>query len=119
MDASVTLVCPSHWIVEKMGLKWNGVEGEWCTGTPRRVIFRDPSAHTPGPTALVASRKDLERFLVDEGCTIVWFISGTKWVIGGEWDRKPTGRRLISGAVRLRRGSLVGSVRSWLETPAR
>ena len=119
MDESVTLVCPSHWIVEKLGLKWNGVEGEWCGGTPRRTIFRDPSAHTPGPTALLASRKDMERFLVEEDCTIVWFISETKWVIGGGLlHGKPTGRRLISGAMRLRRGSLVGDVRSWLETPA-
>jgi hypothetical protein len=118
MDASVTLACPSHWIFEKMGLKWNGVEGEWCGGTPCHTIFRDPSAQTPGPTALLASRRDLERFLVKEGCTVMWIISGTKWVIGGGFvNRKPSGRRLISGAMRLQRGLLIGEVRSWLETP--
>jgi hypothetical protein len=120
MDESVTLLCPSHWIVEKMGLRWNGVEGEWCGGSPCRTVFRDPSAHAPGPTVLLASRNDLEQFLREQGCALIWIITGTKWAIGGGFlGRKPTGRRLISGAIRMKRNSLSDSVRSWLELPRR
>jgi hypothetical protein len=120
MDAAVRLICPSHWIVERMHLQWNGVEGEWCSGIPCRTIFRDPSARMPGPSALLASRKDLERFLKDEDCTIIWFVSGTKWAIGGgSFNRKPTGRRLVSGAIQLAQGGLFASVHSRLETPRR
>jgi len=118
MDESITLVSPSHWITEKMRLEWNGVEGEWCRGSPRRTVFRDPSAHALGPTVLLASRKDIEQFLHEQGCALIWVVTGTKWVLGGDSLRsKPTGRRLMSGAIRIKRGSLSGDVRSWLELP--
>jgi hypothetical protein len=67
---------------------------------------------------LLASRNDLEQFLREQGCALIWIITGTKWIIGGDFlGRKPTGRRLMSGALRMKRGSLSGDVRSWLELP--
>jgi hypothetical protein len=119
MDESVTLPSPAHWIVEKMGLKWNGVEGEWCVGTPCRTIFSDPSAQSPGPTALLGHRKELEHFLEEQHCSVVWIITGTKWALGGGMGRRPTGRRLISGAACMSDGKVRGGVRSWLEVPRR
>jgi len=117
MDESVTLPSPAHWLVKEMGLRWSGIEGDWCTGTPYRTVFSDPSAHSPGPTVLLASRNDLEQFLREHGCVLIWIITGTKWAIGGGFLVEPTGRRLIMGALRMNRRSISGEVKSWLELP--
>lgn len=116
MDESVTLACPSHWIVQKMRLEWKGIEGEWCGGSPCRTVFVDPSARAPGPTVLLASRNDLEKLLNEQGCELIWIVTGTKRAIEGDFlDRKPIGRRLMNGALRMKRGSISGDVRSWLD----
>jgi hypothetical protein len=116
MDESIRLVCPSHWIVEKMSLRWNGVEGEWCGSSSGRPIFRDPSARRYGPSALLARRTEFEAFLNDQGCSLIWIISGTKWALGGRsLNTRSAGRNLISGALQMKGGKISGKVKSGLE----
>jgi hypothetical protein len=115
MDRSIRLACPSPWIVQKMGLRWNGVEGEWCGGNPCRVMFRDPSARASGPGVLLASQEHLNQFLQEEGCALIWVVTGSKWVAGGRFTHKAVGRRWLSGAILMNGDTFSGEIRSSLE----
>ena len=77
IDDGVSLHLPSRWLVEKMALRWNGEDGRWFT-TDGKLAMEDPTAREVGPSAFVASRDPLVRFLDDNDLAIVWALGGER-----------------------------------------
>jgi hypothetical protein len=66
-------------IVKRMGLQWNGIEGQFFGSTGRLVAF-DPSVSSAGPHALLIRRETFIGFLRNEGYEIIWFLlAGSKY----------------------------------------
>jgi hypothetical protein len=84
-DCSVTenidICTPSKWLVDHLGLFWQGTEGEYHSRGGQLVVF-DPSVRNPGPGALLVNRDILRACLEDEGCELFWIINGEKNIFG-------------------------------------
>jgi hypothetical protein len=84
-DCSVTeniAICtPSKWLVDHLGLSWQGTEGEYYSHDGQLVAF-DPSICNPGPGALLVKRDTLLTCLEDEGCELFWIVSAEKNIFG-------------------------------------
>jgi len=90
-----------RFIVEGMGLRWNGVEGSFFD-TQGHLIAFDPSVKQAGPRALLIKEEPFLHFLDRANCNFFWTFSGEKQIIGGhimspkDWK----GRLELSGVYR-------------------
>lgn len=112
IDETIRICLPAKWIVDSMGLRWNGVEGQFFDHRGRLIAF-DPSVKTPGPGALLINRDVFLKFLNDNGYDILWTIIGEKNIIGGRilqdnWK----GRLELSGAYRIHENKVDGAITS-------
>ncbi len=105
INESIGIYLPTKWLSDRMGLRWNGVNGiEGCFFDPKDTLIAfDPSIKTSGPGALVVNRDAFLKFLNDNGYDILWTVLGEKNIVGGRMSREDwKGRLELSGAYRMR-----------------
>ena len=110
IDNTIYIYLPCKWIVERMSLRWNGVEGHFFDDKGNLVAF-DPSIKVSGPGALLVNRDAFLKFLDDNGYDIFWTILGEKYIIGGRMrpeDHK--GYLEISGVYRICENKIEGAI---------
>jgi hypothetical protein len=110
-EQTFQLFLPGAWIVDKMGLRWNGKEGQFFDASGELVAL-DPAVHFPGPNALLIRKGAFLKFLKSEGYEILWFLLGAKQTLGGYAGPKDwPGELQISGAFRVQDDKVVGKIR--------
>ncbi len=108
---------PGAWIVKKMGLKWNGMEGRYFDLTGTLVAF-DPAVCYEGPHALLIRKEALTTFLRREEYEIIWFVLGAKQILGGGWAPKDwPGELQMSGVYRVKQDTISGKLRPTVIPP--
>ena len=68
---------PVKFIVEKMNLNWNGVEGHFFDEAGELIAF-DPSIKEDGKLALLVRKDKFQEFLNKNGLSIFWTVTGEK-----------------------------------------
>lgn len=107
---NINISLPCKWLVDRMGLQWNGVEGHLFNDKGNLIAF-DPSVRMPGLGALLMNREALLKFLNETGYDILWTVLGEQRIIGGRMSSEDwKGRLEISGAFRIRAGQLEGKI---------
>ena len=117
VDNAINIPLPCKWFVDRLDLRWNGVEGRLFDEEGNLIAF-DPSVRTPGSSALLINRDAFLKFLNDNDYEILWTILSEKQIIGGrisgdDWK----GRLEISGAFRIRAGQLEGKINPKFVSP--
>jgi hypothetical protein len=108
---------PGAWIVKKMGLQWNGIEGRFFDSAGTLVAF-DPALSYAGPHALLIRKEAFISFVKEQGYEIIWFLLGGKQILGGGWDRKDwPGELQISGVYRVKTDRVSGKLRPKIIKP--
>lgn len=112
IDETLRIYLPAKWLVERMGLRWNGAEGHFFDDRGNLIAF-DPSIRSPGPGALLINRGVFLKFLSDNDYDILWTIHGEKNIIGGmishdNWK----GRLELNGAYRIHENKVNGAINS-------
>lgn len=110
LDESVRIGLPTKSLVDGMGVKWTGVEGQLEDGNGRVTVF-DPSVFESGPQSVLVRADALRDYLSKNELDIVWTLLGEKQMIGGDHhdrDNHP-GWLQISGAYKLASNGIVGS----------
>ena len=105
LDDTVRGFVPSPYLVQALGLSWNGREFEYEDGGSCRVIW-DPTAKEAGPPVLMIERGHLIQLLQDKRLAIVWTILGEKQVLGSIFGKARGDRLEIYGAVSLEGGDV-------------
>jgi hypothetical protein len=113
VDDTIGIDLPARWLVEKMKLSMNGRRGDFCDANGMVVAF-DPSAHEPGPAALLIRRESLLEFLDSSDCRLFWTIRGEKNIYppGLASRSQWLGRLAIDGAYTISNGVIRGSLHS-------
>lgn len=104
-DAISTLYLPSHLVVRGCRLTWTGVGADYVDASSRIAAF-DPSAHEPGPNALLLRLDLLEKYLSEHDLEMCWAVTGEKQSVGA--FGQPYGWLQFQGAYVLRDGNLEG-----------
>ncbi|PKL64951.1 MAG: ATP-binding protein [Methanomicrobiales archaeon HGW-Methanomicrobiales-3] len=99
---------PSAWLINKMNLSWNGVEGKWYNNKGELIAF-DPSVNTQGPHSLLVNKKIFRSFLTKNGYDIFWALLGEKNIFIGA---PPASRLNITGSYRMVDDEVVGTKKS-------
>ena len=120
-DCSVTdtinIMIPVKFIMQRMGLRWRGSEGEFANAAGNVVAF-DPSVKNPGPSALLISVEAFEDFLRNEDCELFWMLLGEKQMVGGHMSSTNwKGRLEMSGAFCRSRNGVEGIVNTKYVSP--
>ena len=71
------LKLPTKFIIEKMNLNWNGVEGHFFDTDGELVVF-DPSVKEKGNISLLIRKDKLQKFLNENNLSIFWTLRGEK-----------------------------------------
>ncbi len=110
ISGNINIYLPAKWLVDGMGLRWNGVEGHLFEEKGDLIAF-DPSIRVSGPGALLINRDALIKFLDENGYDILWTIIGEKDILGGKSSPdKFKGRLEISGAYRIYEDKVEGLI---------
>ena len=109
-DAISTLYLPSHLVVLGCRLTWTGVGADYVDASSVMAAF-DPSAHQPGPNALLLRLDLLERYLSEHNLEMCWAVTGEKQSTGT--FGQPYGWLQFQGAYVLRNGNPIGKSK-WL-----
>ncbi len=78
---NIAVCTPSKWLVDRLGLSWQGTEGQYRFHNGELVAV-DSSVCNPGPGALLVNRDILLACLEDEGWELFWIVSGEKNIFG-------------------------------------
>ena len=109
VDDAIHIYLPAKWIVDRMELSWNGIEGSFFDQDSKLIAF-DPSVRAPGPGALLIKKEAFLKFLNANGYEILWTVLGEKNILGSASSREEwPGRLEISGAYRLEQEKVTGS----------
>ena len=102
IEETVHVYLPCKRIADMMGLRWNGIEGQFIDAQGRLIAI-DPSVHSKGPGALLIRREPFLAYLEENGLEILWVITGEKLIITGNalGDKDWVGRLNILGVYRL------------------
>jgi hypothetical protein len=68
---------PTKFIVEKMNLNWNGVEGHFFDKNGELIAF-DPSLKEKGNTSFLIRKDKFQQFLNENNLSIFWILRGEK-----------------------------------------
>jgi len=113
VDETIGIDLPARWLVEKMKLSMKGRRGDFCDASGVIVAF-DPSAHEPGPAALLIRKQSLLEFLASSGHRVCWTIRGEKNIYppGFASHSNWLGRLEVNGAYTILSGAIRGSLKS-------
>ena len=109
-DDSYCFYLPCQFLVDKMNLNWNGIEGSFFDSKGELVAL-DPSVKEPGPNACLLNYNVLLNFLRENNYDIIWTLVGEKIVL---YENHYQDRLELSGAFRIQEGKLKGIVNSRL-----
>ncbi len=110
-DEPFHIYLPGKWLVERMGLRWNGREGRFFDAVGDLVAF-DPAVSYPGPNTLLVRKKQFLSFLDSVGYEVIWTLLGAKQMIGGSWSHDDwKGELQVSGVFRMKAGEIKGKLR--------
>ncbi len=112
-NAASTLYLPSHLVVRGCRLTWTGIGADYVDDNSMKAAF-DPSAHEPGPNALLLRLDLLERYLSENDLELCWAVTGEKQSMGT--TGQPYGWLQFQGAYVLRGGKPEGKSK-WLHNP--
>jgi hypothetical protein len=116
IDADISALMPSAWLIQKMGLRWSGGNFRYVD-TSNDPAALDPSVEEAGPRALLVSRQKMVRFLEENKLVLIFTVLGERLIVGGhseEWY----GRLELSGAYSLQNDSQInGSLKAWHKGP--
>ena len=118
-EGSVSVMIPSKWIVNKMGLVQKYTDGRFYKGD-NIVSYATSVFQESFPSALLIDKKRLTEFLSKNGYTMFWTLLGEKQFIGGRSsgsDRNYKGRLEIVGVYGLIGDRVVGSLVSKFDAP--
>ncbi len=80
VDDLQNVYLPHPSVIEAMGLKWSGHGADFVDDQGRPAAF-DPTAHEPGPSALLIREDVLTDYLDRDGLGLVWAMTGQKRII--------------------------------------
>lgn len=106
VEENIAMYTPSKWLVDHLGLSWQGTEGEYCSRDGQLVAV-DPSVCHSGPGALLVNREILLACLEDERWELFWIVTGEKNIFG-RGDYK--GRLRAEGVYGVHRDEVTGSL---------
>lgn len=116
-EQTFRIFLPGAWIVNKMGLRWNGKEGRFFDGAGDLIAI-DPAVQYPGPNALLIRKERFLKFIKDQGYEVLWFLLGAKQMLGRFGGHKDwPGELQISGAFRVKDAKVVGKIRPKFRGP--
>jgi hypothetical protein len=117
IDNNISLNIPSEFLVKKMSLFWNGVDGSYYNSEGELIAY-DPSIFYNGPSVLLIKKEPFLNFLKSNHFGIFWTLIGEKQMLG-DWysDREPKGRLLINGTYSLKECKIQGKLRTEFEAP--
>jgi hypothetical protein len=107
IDETIHIYLPSKWLVDKMGLRWNGVEGSFFDEENNLVAF-DPSVRNGGSGSLLINQDLFLKFLNENGYDILWTIIGEKFVTNPKETIRS--RLELSGAYRFHKNKIDGKI---------
>ncbi|HMN14000.1 MAG TPA: hypothetical protein PKD55_16920 [Bellilinea sp.] len=111
IDDSIHIYTPSRWLADQMGLKWQGIDGQFHDSA-HRLIALDPSIYEEGPQTLLFRKDAIFELLAKQEVEIFWIVLGQKDVMGhNPLDGYP-GQLRINGVYRLYNGEISGTLRS-------
>ena len=96
---------PSDSIVRDRNLGWTGIAADYVDEDSQIAAF-DPSAHEPGPGALLLRSDILDRYISEHDLELCWAIIGEKQTIGT--TGQPYGWLKFQGAYVYRDGTAIG-----------
>lgn len=110
VDDTVSILLPTKFIVDEMGLTWKGAAG--CLFDQNgSIVASDPSVNQRGPSVSLISRDAFEKFLEDHGLQVVWTLIGEKIIVGGPMGgSEPRGRLEIRGVYQLHNSKVDGKL---------
>jgi hypothetical protein len=111
VNEGYTLLLPSRYLVDGLGLRWNGLGAEYVNEEGNLVVY-DPTARESGPSALLIKYEALKKFLDQEELTICWAFFGDKIVLGTRTDKNALARLSLSGAFILNGEKPLGFVKT-------
>jgi hypothetical protein len=117
---SFNLTIPGPRLMRGLDLRLaEGLSLSYCDAQGR-VVFKDPSADTPGNSAAVVDRMALSALLAREGLDLIWVITGEKSAHGGRPHRNGWGGHLEYWGIYQFNGSTIkGELKFDLKEPGR
>ena len=116
IDERISALMPAAWLIQKMNLRWSGGNFKFVNSSNKIIAF-DPSTEETGPSALLISKNEMEKFLKENKLMLIWTVLGERQIVGGdsqEWH----GRMEMSGVYGLTTNSAIeGSLKMWHKSP--
>ena len=97
-DVGPSYYLPSYSIVRDCNMTWTGIAADHVDDRTKIAAF-DPSAHEPGPGALLLRSDLLDHYLIEHELDLCWAIIGEKQTIGT--TGQPYGWLKFQGRVRV------------------
>ncbi len=104
-DVGPSYYLPSYSIIRDCTLSWTGIAADYVDERTKIAVL-DPSAHEPGPSALLLRSDILDRYLIEHKLELCWAIIGEKQTIGT--TGQPYGWLKFQGAYVYRDGTAIG-----------
>jgi hypothetical protein len=108
-ESSVNLRLPCEWLVNELGLRWNGEAG--FVDSKANLIAVDPAYWELGKCRLLFNRSKLLAVLKARKLDLIWLVRGRKSILGERWGRDAFAGQLEMQAVcRTNSGKITGSM---------
>lgn len=79
IDEGYALLLPAEGLMTKLGLTWTGYGADFAAKSGE-IWVQDPTAHAPGPSALLLRAEALQELQQREGLTLCWVVYGKKGI---------------------------------------
>jgi len=91
IEEPISIMLPNKWIINKMNLNQNIMDGEWINNENKAVIY-DPTIKKGNRffeeyRSLLVQRKEFLEFLDKENLSIIWILWGEKQIRQKDWHR--------------------------------
>ncbi len=107
IEETVVLRLPVNELVEGLDLQWNGEGVDYITQSGQVAAY-DPTAHEPGPKALLIREDLLMTFLKRKKLILCWVVLGEKQVLGAGLNLDRFAFLRIQGAYKLTNSGIEG-----------
>jgi hypothetical protein len=116
VDDGYTLRLPVRELVTDLGLRWSARGADFTDGKGK-IVAQDPTAHAPGPSALLLGADLLEELRRSTKLTLCWAVLGEKRILSGGCNGPYHPALRLSGAYVLDDSGPTGFVKRVLDDP--
>lgn len=116
VDEGYTLRLPVRELVTDLDLRWSAKGADFTDGNGE-IVAQDPTAHAPGPSALLLRADLLEELRRRTNLTLCWAVLGEKRILSGGWNGPYHPALRMSGAYVLGDSGPTGFVKRILDDP--